>query len=186
MNRGLLIQTPLSGESSSSLSAGQRAFISGTVYTARDAAHKRLVETLQAGLKPPFPLEGQVIYYVGPTPPMPGRPIGSAGPTTSSRMDAYAPALLDAGIKGMIGKGQRSQEVVEAIRRNQAVYFAAFGGLGALLSECIISSEVVAWKDLGAEAVRKLVVQDFPVVVAVDASGGDLYESGPRNFRALP
>ena len=186
MNPGLTLHPPLTKQSACSLRAGQKVFLSGTIYTARDAAHKRLAETLQAGLKPPFPLEGQVIYYVGPTPPIPGRPIGSAGPTTSSRMDSYTPILIDAGVKGMIGKGRRSREVVEAMRRNGAVYFAAFGGLGALLSECILSSEVVAWEDLGTEAVRRLDVRNFPVVVAIDASGGDLYESGPSAFMTRP
>ena len=151
-------------------------YLTGTVYTARDAAHKRMQEALDAGQKLPFDLDGNVIYYMGPSPAREGRPIGSAGPTTASRMDKYTPQLLDLGLGAMIGKGKRSQAVLDAIVRNGAVYFAAVGGAGALLSKRILSSEVIAYDDLGTEAVRRLEVQDFPVVVVVDCEGENLYE----------
>lgn len=170
------IQTPLSREDARKLRAGDSCLISGVIYTARDAAHKRMQEALDAGQKLPFDLDGNVIYYMGPSPAREGRPIGSAGPTTASRMDKYTPQLLDLGLGAMIGKGKRSQAVLDAIVRNGAVYFAAVGGVGALLSKRILSSEVIAYDDLGTEAVRRLEVQDFPVVVVVDCEGENLYE----------
>ncbi|MDR0554345.1 MAG: Fe-S-containing hydro-lyase [Treponema sp.] len=173
---------PLTREKAASLTAGDLAYVSGTVYTARDAAHKRFVELLDEGKPLPFPLEDAVIYYMGPTPPAPGQIIGAAGPTTSYRMDAYTPRLLERGLRGMIGKGKRSPSVIEAIRRAGAVYFGAIGGAGALLSECIKSVEPVAFEDLGAEAVRRLVISDFPVTVVIDSRGGNLYVSGPAAY----
>ena len=188
MNRGhdipVRLTTPLSRWDAESLHAGDRVLLSGVVYTARDAAHARLVALLGRGQPLPFPTAGQVLYYVGPTPPRPGTPIGSAGPTTSGRMDPYTPALLAAGIRGMIGKGSRSGEVREALVKHRAVYFAATGGAGALLSKRIRSAEIVAWEDLGPEAVRRLVVEDFPLVVVNDVLGNDLYEEGAARYRA--
>ena len=151
-------------------------YLTGTIYTARDAAHKRMYEALERGEKLPFDVKNNTIYYMGPSPAREGRPIGSAGPTTASRMDKYAPSLLDLGLIGMIGKGKRNPAVHEAIVRDKAVYFAAVGGAGALLSKCITSSEVIAYDDLGTEAVRKLTVKDFPVIVVIDSDGRDLYE----------
>jgi len=177
------LTTPLSRWDVESLHAGDRVILSGTIYTGRDAAHARMVALLAEGQPLPFPPEGQVIYYVGPTPPRPGEPIGSAGPTTSGRMDTYTPALLAAGITGIIGKGTRSAEVREAMARHKAVYFAATGGAGALLARRIKSAEVVAWEDLGPEAVRRLVVEDFPLVVINDVFGNDLYEEGAAQYR---
>ncbi|MDR3161931.1 MAG: Fe-S-containing hydro-lyase, partial [Spirochaetaceae bacterium] len=176
------ISLPLTKEKAASLAAGDQVYLSGTVYTARDAAHKRLIELLDAGQPLPFPLEDAVIYYVGPTPAAPGQIIGSAGPTTSYRMDAYAPRLLDLGVRGMIGKGKRSAEVVEAIQRAGAVYFGAIGGAGALLSECIKAAEIIAFPDLGTEAVRRLRVEDFPVVVVIDRHGNNLYQRGRETY----
>ncbi len=170
------LTAPFTKESFASLRAGDYALLSGVIYTARDAAHKRIVEALSRGEKPPFPLQDAVIYYVGPTPAKEGQAIGSAGPTTSYRMDAYAPTLLDLGETGMIGKGPRNAAVKEAIVRNGAVYFAAIGGAGALISKSIKEAEVIAYDDLGAEAVRRLVVEDMPVIVAIDSLGNDLYE----------
>lgn len=158
-------------------------YLTGTVYTARDAAHKRMYETLERGGKLPVDLENSLIYYMGPSPARPGMPIGSAGPTTAGRMDKYTPALLDLGLKGMIGKGKRSQAVKEAVVRNGAVYFAAVGGAGALLSRSILSSEVIAYDDLGTEAVRRLEIKDFPVIVVMDSQGNDLYETAAENYR---
>lgn len=180
----LRLSTPLAARDVEALHAGDRVLLSGTIYTARDAAHARLIALLEQGAPPPFPLEGQVIYYVGPTPPRPGQPIGSAGPTTSGRMDPYTPALLAAGLRGMIGKGARSAEVREAMVRHKAVYFAATGGAGALLARRVKSAAVVAWEDLGPEAVRRLVVEDFPLVVVDDVHGHDLYEEGAARYRA--
>jgi fumarate hydratase subunit beta len=177
------LTTPLSRSDVESLHAGDRVLLSGSIYTARDAAHARLVALLAEGSPLPFPAEGQVIYYVGPTPPRPGEPIGSAGPTTSGRMDTYTPALLAAGIRGMIGKGSRSAEVRDAMVRHKAAYFAATGGAGALLAKKIKSAEIVAWEDLGPEAVRRLVVEDFPLVVINDVFGKDLYEEGAAQYR---
>ena len=171
------IQVPISKEDAKSLRAGDYVYLTGTIYTARDAAHKRMQETLDAGEKLPLDMDRNVIYYMGPSPAREGRAIGSAGPTTSSRMDKYAPKLLDLGLGAMIGKGKRNQAVLDAIVRNGAVYFAAIGGAGALLSKCILCSEVIAYDDLGTEAIRKLEVKDFPVVVVVDSEGNNLYET---------
>lgn len=169
------IRLPLSPEDIAGLRAGDYVYLTGELYTARDAAHKRMKETLDAGGSLPFGIAGQTIYYMGPSPARQGRTIGSAGPTTASRMDKYTPQLLDLGMKGMIGKGKRSREVVDATRRNNAVYFAAIGGAGALLSRCIKKADVIAYADLGTEAIRRLYVEDFPVVVVIDAEGTDLY-----------
>ena len=169
------ISAPLLSEEVKDLRAGDFVYITGTVYCARDAAHKRMSEALQRGEELPIPLKDQVIYYMGPSPAREGQVIGSAGPTTSGRMDKYAPALLDLGLKGMIGKGKRNAAVRDAMMRNKAVYFAAIGGAGALLSRCITASEVVAYADLGAEAIRKLQVFDFPAIVVMDADGNSLY-----------
>ena len=179
------LTSPLSIRDVEALRAGDRVLLSGTIYTARDAAHARLIALIEQRAPLPFPLEGQVVYYVGPTPPRPGQPIGSAGPTTSGRMDPYTPALLAAGLRGMIGKGSRSAEVREAMVRHRAVYFAATGGAGALLAQRVRSAEVVAWEDLGPEAVRRLVVEDFPLVVIDDVHGNDLYEEGAARYRAV-
>lgn len=179
------IAAPVDKETAKSLKAGDYVYISGTIYTARDAAHKRMEETLQSGGALPFDIKGQMIYYMGPSPARAGRPIGSAGPTTASRMDKYTPQLLDLGMGAMIGKGKRSPEVIDAIVRNAAVYFAAVGGAGALLSKCITSSEVIAYDDLGTEAVRRLTVKDFPVIVVVDSEGNNLYETAIREYKEI-
>lgn len=179
------IAAPVDKETAKSLNAGDYVYISGTVYTARDAAHKRMDETLRSGGALPFDIKGQMIYYMGPSPARAGRPIGSAGPTTASRMDKYTPQLLDLGMGAMIGKGKRSLEVIDAIVRNGAVYFAAVGGAGALLSKCITSSEVIAYDDLGTEAVRRLTVKDFPVIVVVDSEGNNLYETATREYKEI-
>ena len=179
------IQAPLDPQEIRTLRAGDYVKITGTIYTARDAAHKRMKETLDRGEALPFSLENNVIYYMGPSPAREGRPIGSAGPTTASRMDKYAPELLDLGLKGMIGKGKRTVQVKEAIVRNGAVYFAAVGGAGALLSKKILSSEVIAYEDLGAEAIRKLEVKDFPVIVVIDSEGNNLYETAIEQYRDI-
>lgn len=171
------IKVPLSNEDAKALRAGDYVYLTGTIYTARDAAHKRMYEALEKGETLPFNMQNNVIYYMGPSPAREGRPIGSAGPTTASRMDKYAPALLRLGLKGMIGKGKRSQEVKDAIIQNGAVYFAAVGGAGALLSRSITASEVIAYDDLGTEAIRKLTVKDFPVIVVIDSEGNNLYET---------
>lgn len=171
------INVPMSKEDAGNLKAGDYVYLTGVIYTARDAAHKRMDETLNNGEKLPIDMNSNVIYYMGPSPAREGRPIGSAGPTTSSRMDKYAPRLLDMGLTGMIGKGKRSVQVKEAIRRNGAVYFAAVGGAGALLSKSIISSKVIAYDDLGTESIRELQVKDFPVIVVIDSEGNDLYET---------
>ena len=176
------INVPLSAEDASSLHAGDYVYLTGTIYTARDAAHKRMYEALEAGETLPLSMENNVIYYMGPSPAREGRAIGSAGPTTASRMDKYAPTLLDLGLKGMIGKGKRSSAVKEAIVRNGAVYFAAVGGAGALLSRSITSSEVIAYDDLGTEAIRRLEVKDFPCIVVIDAEGNDLYETAVKQY----
>jgi fumarate hydratase subunit beta len=164
------------------LRMGDRVLISGTMYTARDAAHKRLVDLLDKDEKLPIELVNQVIYYVGPTPPKPGKVIGSAGPTSSYRMDTYAPKLIELGLKGMIGKGFRSKEVIDAIVKNGAVYFGAIGGAAALISKSIKKSQVIAYDDLGAEAIRKLEVEDFPAIVIIDSFGNNLYESGRSEY----
>ena len=176
------IKVPLSDEDARSLKAGDYVYLTGTIYTARDAAHKRMQEALEQGEALPMEMKNNVIYYMGPSPAREGRPIGSAGPTTASRMDKYAPRLLDLGLGGMIGKGKRSQAVQDAIVRNKAVYFAAVGGAGALLSKCITSSEVVAYDDLGTEAIRKLTVENFPVIVVIDKDGNNLYETAIKDY----
>ena len=178
------ITTPLTLEKTRDLRCGDNVLISGTIYTGRDAAHKRLVELLAQGKDLPLDVKDAIIYYVGPAPAQPGKVIGSAGPTTSYRMDAYAPALLDIGLKGMIGKGKRSPEVIEAMKRNGAVYFGAIGGAGALLAKCIKKAEVIAYEDLGAEAVRRLEVEDLPAVVIIDSQGNNLYEQGRSEYLA--
>ena len=170
------LQTPLTKEKIKSLKSGDYVYITGTIYTARDAAHKRMSEALAAGEELPIDVKDQIIYYMGPTPAKEGQVIGSAGPTTASRMDKYAPKLLDLGLSGMIGKGKRSQDVIDAIVLNGAVYFAAVGGAGALLSKCIKKSEVVAYDDLGTEAIRKLEVEKFPAIVVIDRMGNNLYD----------
>lgn len=176
------INVPLCAEDAKTLRAGDYVYLSGIIYTARDAAHKRMYEALHNGEKLPIEMQNNVIYYMGPSPAREGRPIGSAGPTTSSRMDKYAPSLLDLGLKGMIGKGKRSEEVKDATVRNDAVYFAAVGGAGALLSKSITNSEVIAYDDLGTEAIRKLTVKDFPVIVVIDSEGNNLYETAIQDY----
>lgn len=170
------LQVPFSKEEASELKAGEMVYLSGTVYTARDAAHKRMYEALKNGEALPAPICGNVIYYMGPSPAREGAVIGSAGPTTASRMDKYTPQLLDLGLAGMIGKGKRTKEVQDACVRNGAVYFAAIGGAGALLSKCITKAEVIAYEDLGTEAIRKLTIEDFPVIVVIDTEGTNLYQ----------
>ena len=177
------ITAPITKETANTLHAGDYVYITGTIYTARDAAHKRMQETLQRGEALPLEMKENVIYYMGPSPAREGRPIGSAGPTTASRMDKYAPELLDLGLGAMIGKGKRSQEVKDAIVRNGSVYFAAVGGAGALLSKCILSSEVIAYDDLGTEAIRKLQVKNFPVIVVIDSEGNNLYETAILDYK---
>lgn len=177
------IETPLNDEIIMKLRAGDEVFISGKIYTARDAAHKRLVELLNKGEPLPFDINCNIIYYVGPTPAKPGYPIGSAGPTTSGRMDIFTPKLLDAGLKGMIGKGNRSKEVINSIIKNKAIYFVAIGGAAALISKSIKSSKIVCYEDLGTEAVRELEVEDFPAIVAIDIYGNNLYEIGPLKYK---
>ena len=177
------IQAPLLEEEIRDLRAGDYVYITGTLYTARDAAHKRMQEALDRGEDLPFDIRDQVIYYMGPSPAREGRPIGSAGPTTASRMDKYAPRLLDLGLKGMVGKGKRTREVLDAVVRNKAVYFAAVGGAGALLSKRILKAEVIAYEDLGPEAIRKLSVENFPVIVVADRFGNNLYETAIGEYR---
>lgn len=171
------INTPITAEKTEELKSGDYVYITGTIYVARDAAHKRMIEALERGENLPIDIKDSTIYYMGPSPAREGQVIGSAGPTTSSRMDKYAPILLDLGEKAMIGKGKRSQEVIDAIIRNRAVYFAAIGGAGALLSKCIKKSEIICYEDLGAEAVRKIEVENFPVIVVIDKNGNNLYET---------
>lgn len=179
------INAPLNREEASVLCAGDYVYITGTIYTARDAAHKRMYEALENGQPLPIDMQNNIIYYMGPSPAREGRPIGSAGPTTSSRMDKYAPALLDLGLMGMIGKGKRTDAVKDAIVRNGAVYFAAVGGAGALLSRSIKSSEVVAYDDLGTEAIRKLEVEKFPAIVVIDSKGNDLYKTAVEQYKKV-
>jgi len=176
------VSTPLSDEVIRTLRSGDKVFINGILYTARDAAHRRLVELIDKGEQLPFEVKGHIIYYVGPTPARPGKPIGSAGPTTSFRMDVYAPKLIEKGLKGMIGKGARSQEVLEAMKRYKCIYFTTVGGAGALLAQRITHSEVIAYDDLGPEAIRKLKVEHFPVFVVNDIYGNDLYQEGVRKY----
>jgi fumarate hydratase subunit beta len=177
------IQTPLSDDAIKALNIGDKVSINGVIYSARDAAHKRLVELVERGDDLPFDLPGQIIYYVGPAPAKPGFAVGSAGPTTSYRMDPYAPTLIANGLKGMIGKGMRSEEVKQAMKQYGAVYFAAIGGAGALISKSIVKAEVIAYPELGAEAVRRMEVKDFPAIVAIDSQGNDLYEKGKEAYR---
>ncbi len=177
------ISAPLIKEELVELKAGDYVYISGTIYSARDAAHKRLYETMLEEKEIPIDLKDNIIYYLGPTPAKEGQVIGSAGPTTSSRMDKYTPLLLDHGLNGMIGKGKRSKEVIDSIVKNKAVYFAAVGGAGALLSKCIKSSEIIAYDDLGTEAIRKMKVEDFPVIVVIDSEGNNLYETAIEEFK---
>jgi len=177
------INTPLKSSDIEKLKAGERAAISGFIFTARDRAHQRMAEFLKEGKKLPFDPRDQIIYYAGPAPAKPGKTIGSVGPTTSGRMDAYTPLLLEHGLKGMIGKGDRSEEVIEAIKNHKAVYFAATGGAAALLSRYVVEAEVIAFEDLGSEAIYKLRVENFPVIVAIDSSGHDTYKEAPQKFR---
>ncbi len=177
------IETPLTKEKVKELQAGDYVYITGTIYTARDAAHKRMIEELKKGKEIPFQVENQIIYYLGPTPNREGQVIGSAGPTTSSRMDKYSPTLLDKGLTGMIGKGKRSEDVISSMKENTAVYFAAVGGAGALLSQCIKESEVIAYDDLGTEAIRKLDVENLPVITVIDCEGNNLYETAPEKYK---
>lgn len=177
------MNVPFTKEEAKKLRAGDYVYLTGTIYTARDAAHKRMDEALNRKEALPVDLTGQVIYYMGPSPAREGRSIGSAGPTTASRMDKYTPRLLDLGLGAMIGKGKRSREVMEALVRNESVYFAAVGGAGALLSKCIKKAEVVAYDDLGTEAVRRLEVEDFPVIVVIDCEGNNLYETAVKEYR---
>lgn len=183
MQGSIPIRAPLSDDTVEKLFAGDRVLISGVMYTARDAAHKRLVELIRENRPLPMDLAGQIMYYVGPTPPQPGMPIGAAGPTTSYRMDPYAPMLIEKGLKGMIGKGIRGEAVIEAMQRHRAVYFAATGGAGALISKTIKRADVVAYADLGTEAIRRLTVEGFPAIVVCDAHGNDLYREGRMKYR---
>ena len=177
------IETPLTKDKVKEIQAGDYVYLTGTIYTARDAAHKRMTEELAKGNNLPFDMENQIIYYLGPTPNREGQVIGSAGPTTSSRMDKYAPVLLDKGLTGMIGKGKRNEAVISSMKRNTAVYFAAVGGAGALLSQCIKKSEIIAYDDLGTEAVRKLYLENLPVITVIDCQGNNLYETAAEQFR---
>lgn len=179
------INTPLTNETISVLRAGDRVSISGVIYTARDAAHQRMIEALNQDQKMPVDLKEQIIYYVGPCPAKPGQIIGSCGPTTSGRMDLYTPLLLNAGLKGMIGKGPRSKEVIQEMIKNQAVYFAAVGGAGAVIAQSVKKAEVVIYADLGPEAIYKLEVVDFPAIVAIDSQGNNLYEMGVSKYREI-
>ena len=176
------ITVPFDKDTVKDLKAGDYVYLTGTIYTARDAAHKRMYEALQKGETLPFDIKGNVIYYMGPSPAREGRPIGSAGPTTASRMDKYTPALLELGMNGMIGKGRRSDAVRESMMKNQAVYFAAVGGAGALLSKSIVRAEVIAYEDLGTEAIRKLEIKDFPVIVVMDCEGNNLYDTAIEQY----
>lgn len=177
------IETPLTKDKVKEIQAGDYVYLTGTIYTARDAAHKRMTEELVQGKTLPFDMENQIIYYLGPTPNREGQVIGSAGPTTSSRMDKYAPILLDKGLTGMIGKGKRNEAVISSMKKNTAVYFVAVGGAGALLSQCIKESEIIAYDDLGTEAIRKLYVEKLPVITVIDCQGNNLYETAAEKFR---
>mgnify|MGYP004603853791 FL=1 len=179
------ITVPFDKDTVKELKVGDYVYLTGTIYTARDAAHKRMYEALQKGEELPFDIEGNVIYYMGPSPAREGRPIGSAGPTTASRMDKYTPALLDLGMRGMIGKGRRTEAVRESMMKNQAVYFAAVGGAGALLSKSITQAEVIAYEDLGTEAIRRLEVKDFPVIVVMDFEGNNLYDMAIEQYKEI-
>jgi fumarate hydratase subunit beta len=177
------LKTPLTDQDAEKLKIGDKVLLTGVIYTGRDAAHKRLFDLIQAGKELPIDIRGQVIYYVGPAPAKPGKPIGSAGPTTSYRMDAYAPKLMELGLKGMIGKGNRGADVVEAMKKHKSVYFGATGGAGALLARSIKKAETIAYEDLGPEAIQRLEVEDFPVVVINDTKGNDLYVEGAKKYR---
>ena len=183
MADAIKITTPLTKEAARKLKAGDFVLISGTIYTARDAAHKRMVEALKAGNPLPVDLTDQIVYYVGPTPAKPGQPIGSCGPTTSGRMDAYAPLILEQGLRGMIGKGYRSPEVVESMKKHGAVYFAATGGAAALIAKAVKKYEVVAYEDLASEALARMTVEDFPAIVVIDSEGANFYKEGQAKFR---
>lgn len=176
------LQTPLTEEKTSTLKAGDSILLSGVIYSARDAAHKRLTDLLDEGKELPLNMKDEIIYYVGPSPAKPGQIIGSAGPTTSYRMDAYAPKLMDLGLKGMIGKGARNEEVIDSIKKNKAVYFGAIGGAAALIGKSIIKSEIILYDDLGAEAIRKMEVKDMPLVVIIDSQGNNLYDIGQKSY----
>ena len=176
------LQTPISNESLRSLKAGDAVSLSGIIYTARDAAHARLADMAERGETMPFPFQGQAVFYAGPAPAKPGKPIGSVGPTTGGRMDAYSPRLIELGLKIMIGKGGRSAEVVEAIKKHEGIYFAAVGGIAALMARCVENAEVIAFEELGPEAVRKLRVVNLPVIVAIDHLGNNIYEMGPKEY----
>ena len=179
------IQVPLQEQDIEKLKAGDYVYLTGTIYTARDAAHKRMYDSMKKGEPLPIELKGNVLYYLGPSPAREGQVIGSAGPTTSSRMDKYTPDMLDAGLKGMVGKGKRSPEVIDAMKRNHAVYFAAVGGAGALLSQCIKKAEVVAYEDLGTEAIRRLYIENLPVIVVIDQDGNNLYQTAAEKWKKI-
>ena len=183
MTQAKKITTPLDDKRVMELKAGDSVLITGEIYTGRDAAHKRLIELIEKGQELPIDIQGQIIYYVGPAPAKPGYPCGSAGPTTSYRMDPYAPFLLDRGLKGMIGKGLRSKEVIESMKKNKAVYFGAVGGAAALIARSIKKSEVIAYEDLGAEAIHRYQVEDFPAIVIIDCEGNNLYETEPLKYK---
>ena len=182
MSEAIILKPPLSDGDVEGLQIGDRVLITGAIYTGRDAAHKRLTDLVQAGKPLPLDIQGQIIYYVGPSPAKPGRTVGAAGPTTSYRMDAYAPELIRLGLKGMIGKGARNQDVRDAMEKYKAVYFAAIGGAGALMAQTIKKAEIIAYEDLGPEAVRRLEVEEFPVIVVNDVRGNDLYEEGVKKY----
>lgn len=182
-NRKKKITTPLTDETVNDLCAGDSVLINGEIFTLRDAGHKRFINLINEGKELPIDLEGKIIYYVGPAPTRPGQNCGSAGPTTSSRMDGNTPPLLDRGLKGMIGKGLRSQAVIESMKKNKAVYFAATGGAAALIAECVKSVELVAYEDLGTEALQRMIVEDFPAIVVIDCKGNNLYETGPEKYK---
>ncbi|HWR39676.1 MAG TPA: Fe-S-containing hydro-lyase [Patescibacteria group bacterium] len=185
MADAIRITTPLTGETVRQLKAGDFVLISGTIYTARDAAHKRMVEALKAGKPLPVDLTDQIIYYVGPTPAKPGQPIGSCGPTTSGRMDAYAPLIMEQGLRGMIGKGYRSPEVVESMKKHGAIYFAATGGAAALIAKAVKKYEVVAYAELASEALARMTVEDFPAIVVIDSQGNNFYTEGQAKYRKI-
>ena len=182
MEDRVILEAPFTNDKIKSLKAGDMVYISGTVYTGRDAAHKRLFEMIERGEEMPFDFEGQAIYYAGPCPAKPGKPIGSVGPTTGGRMDAYSPLLIQKGLRVMIGKGSRSREVINALKQHTGIYFAAIGGAAALMARCVVSAEVIAFDELGTEAIRKLQVEQLPVIVAIDSEGNDSYELGRSNY----
>ena len=183
MEEKRIISAPFTDETIRSLHAGHMVYISGTIYTARDAAHKRLCEMLDAGEPMPFDFEGQAVYYAGPCPAKPGQPIGSVGPTTGGRMDAYSPRLIQQGLRVMIGKGSRSEEVIDALKEHTGVYFAAIGGAAALMAKAVKEAEVIAFDELGTEAIRRLRVEELPVIVAIDHEGNDMYKLGVEKYR---